>query len=187
MSPTNYKGKKKLLKEIPITTFWLELVTSNVFMAYSWFGDKFCLDISKAKVFTWATRAIWEWLNEPEKWVWTTWRTSKTSLFSSHNRIEQKKNDNWVTRYLSWFICLLFQSLYLRRDYHFLIYDCCLVGLQLYEYFLKDLFPFDMNQKFMVKLKDRICILFFCHNHSHSHSHSALCNVYPVALDSTRR
>jgi hypothetical protein len=28
-------------------------------------------------------------------------------------------------------------------------------------------------------LKDRICILFFCH----SHSHSALCNVYPVALD----
>ena len=32
--------------------------------------------------------------------------------------------------------------------------------------------------------KDRICILFFCHSHSHSsHSHSALCNVYPVALD----
>ena len=25
------------------------------------------------------------------------------------------------------------------------------------------------------------------HSHSHSHSHSALCNVYPVALDSTRR
>ena len=36
-------------------------------------------------------------------------------------------------------------------------------------------------------LKDRICILFFCHSHSHSHSYSALCNVYPVALDSTRR
>ena len=36
-------------------------------------------------------------------------------------------------------------------------------------------------------LKDRICTLFFCHSHSHSHSHSALCNVYPVALDSTRR
>ena len=25
--------------------------------------------------------------------------------------------------------------------------------------------------------KDRICTLFFCH------SHSALCNVYPIALD----
>ena len=25
--------------------------------------------------------------------------------------------------------------------------------------------------------------LIFCHGHSHSHSHSALCNVYPVALD----
>ena len=37
------------------------------------------------------------------------------------------------------------------------------------------------------KLKDRICILFFCHSHSHSHSHSALCNVYPVALDRNRR
>ena len=35
--------------------------------------------------------------------------------------------------------------------------------------------------------KDRICILFFCHSHSHSHSHSALCNVYPVALDRNRR
>ena len=35
------------------------------------------------------------------------------------------------------------------------------------------------------KLKDRICILFFCH--IHSHSHSALCNVHPVAFDSTRR
>ena len=34
-------------------------------------------------------------------------------------------------------------------------------------------------------LKDRICILFFCHSHSHSHSHSALSNVYPVALEST--
>ena len=33
--------------------------------------------------------------------------------------------------------------------------------------------------------KDRICILFFCH--SHCHSHSALCNVYPVALDRTKR
>ena len=32
-------------------------------------------------------------------------------------------------------------------------------------------------------LKDRICILFFCH----SHSHSALCNVHPVALDRNRR
>ena len=30
-------------------------------------------------------------------------------------------------------------------------------------------------------LKDRFCILFFCH------SHSALCNVYTVALDRTRR
>ena len=29
--------------------------------------------------------------------------------------------------------------------------------------------------------KDRFCILFFCH------SHSALCNVYLVALDRTRR
>ena len=36
-------------------------------------------------------------------------------------------------------------------------------------------------------LKERICILFFCHSHSHSHSHSALCNVYPVALDRNRR
>ena len=36
-------------------------------------------------------------------------------------------------------------------------------------------------------LKVRICTLFFCHNHSHSHSHSALCNVYPVAMDRTRR
>ena len=35
--------------------------------------------------------------------------------------------------------------------------------------------------------KDRICILFFCHSHSHSHSHSALCDVYPVALDRTKR
>ena len=32
-------------------------------------------------------------------------------------------------------------------------------------------------------IKDRICILFFCH----SHSHSALCNLYPVALDRNRR
>ena len=38
-----------------------------------------------------------------------------------------------------------------------------------------------------VNLKDWICILFFCHRHSHSHSHSVLCNVYPVALDRTRR
>ena len=38
-----------------------------------------------------------------------------------------------------------------------------------------------------IGLKDRICILFFCHSHSHSHSHSALCNVYPVALDRNRR
>ena len=38
-----------------------------------------------------------------------------------------------------------------------------------------------------MKLKDRICILFFCHSHSHSHSHSALCNVYPVALGRNRR
>ena len=37
------------------------------------------------------------------------------------------------------------------------------------------------------KLKERICIFFFCHSHSHSHSHIALCNVYPVVLDSTRR
>ena len=36
-------------------------------------------------------------------------------------------------------------------------------------------------------LKDRICILLFCHSHSHSHSHCALCNVYPVALDRNRR
>ena len=34
---------------------------------------------------------------------------------------------------------------------------------------------------------DPICILFFCHSHSHSHIRSALCNVYPLALDSTRR
>ena len=32
-----------------------------------------------------------------------------------------------------------------------------------------------------------ICILFFCHSHSHSHSQSALCNIYPVALDRNRR
>ena len=38
-------------------------------------------------------------------------------------------------------------------------------------------------KKMAMVLKDRICILFFCH----SHSHSALSNVYPVALESTRR
>ena len=36
-----------------------------------------------------------------------------------------------------------------------------------------------------ISLRDRICILLFCH--SHSHSHSALCNVYPAALDRNRR
>jgi hypothetical protein len=36
-------------------------------------------------------------------------------------------------------------------------------------------------------LKDRICILSFCHSHCHSHSRSAFCNVYPVALDRNRR
>ena len=41
------------------------------------------------------------------------------------------------------------------------------------------------SSNFFLNLKDRICILFFCH--SHSHSHSALSNVYPVALESTRR
>ena len=34
-----------------------------------------------------------------------------------------------------------------------------------------------INHMTSYDLKDRICILFFCH------SHSALCNVYPVALD----
>ena len=37
------------------------------------------------------------------------------------------------------------------------------------------------------KHKERIYILFICHNHSHSHGDSALSNVYPVALESARR
>ena len=37
------------------------------------------------------------------------------------------------------------------------------------------------NDILISRLKDRFCTLFFCH------SHSALCNVYPVALDRTRR
>ena len=42
-------------------------------------------------------------------------------------------------------------------------------------------------QRSALRLKDRICTLFFCHSHCHIHSHSALSNVYPVALESTRR
>ena len=38
----------------------------------------------------------------------------------------------------------------------------------------------DVPTIFFSELKDRICILFFCH------SHSTLSNVYPVDLESTR-